>query len=288
VSTFSSRHSRGAFLLGAMAAGLAPMSRLLGPTIAVAATPAVPAASSLGPLINVPQTWNNCGPATLAEVLSYWGVGRTQSQVQAALRVDGPTAGMTAYGIPSYVRGVGLRALLGVGGTPLLVKELIASGLPVIVHQVVTLADPVGHWRPIEAYDDSRAYFVASDPYLGASHVIAYGDFSQMWALRGNMFVVLYPAAKAALLGRLLASVRWNKVAAYGHDLALIQSGGLDTRPAGTPASAAPAYLNLALAWDAAQMGRAAMARAYLRMAVAAGANPLQANWVGATIGSSA
>src|SRR5260370_40734474 len=53
-----------------------------------AVTPSRPT-GSLGPLINIPQTWNNCGPASVAEVLAYWGISRTQGEVQAVLRADG-------------------------------------------------------------------------------------------------------------------------------------------------------------------------------------------------------
>jgi hypothetical protein len=280
--------SRGAFLLGAAAGGLdafvgarsdLPWARAAG------TAPTVRAAASLGPLINIPQTWNNCGPAAIAEVLAYWGISRTQAQVQAVLRVDGPSAGMTPYGVPSFARSVGLRALSGVGGTETLVKELIAAGFPVIVHQVVSLGDLVGHWRPIEAYDDRQGLFTASDPYLGPNHLIGYADFAQMWALRGQAFVVLYPASHQTRLSAVVTASRWNKIAAYTQDLALLKAGRLAAAPASTPASASEGYRYLGMAWDAAQLGQTAAARAYLRSATSAGANPTELRWVGAVIG---
>jgi hypothetical protein len=246
---------------------------------------AVRAAASLGPLINIPQTWNNCGPAAIAEVLSYWGISRTQGQVQAVLRVDGPSAGMTPYGVPSYARSLGLRVLSGVGGTETLVKGLIAAGFPIIVHQVVSLSDLVGHWRPIEAYDDRQGVFTASDPYLGPNHLIGYTDFAHMWALRGRAFAVLYPASHQARLSAVLTASRWNKIAAYTQDLSLLRAGKLDAAPAGTSASAGAAYRFLGMAWDAAQLGQTSAARAYLQSATSAGANPIEAGWVGAVIG---
>jgi hypothetical protein len=280
--------SRGAFLLGAAAGGLGafvgarsdlPWARAAG------TTPGIRAAASLGPLINIPQTWNNCGPAAIAEVLAYWGISRTQAQVQAVLRVDGPSAGMTPYGVPSFARSVGLRALSGVGGTETLVKELIVAGFPVIVHQVVSLADLVGHWRPIEAYDDRQGLFTVSDPYLGPNHQIGYADFAQMWALRGQAFAVLYPASHQTRLSAVVTASRWNKIAAYTQDLALLKAGRLDAAPAGTPASASEGYRYLGMAWDAAQLGQAAAVRSYLQSAASAGANPTELRWVGAVSG---
>ena len=213
----SPRVPRSAFLFRALAASLAPLAVLEAPIRARAASQsnaALPAAH-LGPLINIPQTWNNCGPAAVAEVLAYWGIARTQAQVQAILRVDGPSAGMTPFGVPAYARSLGLRTLSGAGGSVALVKGLIAGGFPVIVHQVVSLADLTGHWRPIEAYDDRQGVFVASDPYLGPDHAIGYGDFARIWALRGQAFVVLYPASHQAALSSIVARSGWDRAAAY-------------------------------------------------------------------------
>jgi hypothetical protein len=271
-----------------LAGSVAPLAGLVsapGSARAAGATASARAAASIGPLINIPQTWNNCGPATIAEVLAYWGISRTQGEVQAVLRVDGPVAGMTPYGVPSYARGLGLRTLSGAGGTPRLVKGLIAAGFPVIVHQVVSLADVVGHWRPIEAYDDGQGLFVASDPYLGPNHTISYADFAQMWALRGNTFIVLYPPSRQAALSAVVAASGWNKAAAYAHDMALLKAYQLDASPAGTPARASAGYRYLGLAWDAAQAGQTAVARGYLWSATHVGANPIEVRWVGAAIG---
>jgi hypothetical protein len=241
-------------------------------------------AASLGPLINIPQTYNNCGPAAIAEVLAYWGISRTQGQAQAVLRVDGPVVGMTSYGVPSYARSLGLRTLMGVGGSETLVKKLVENRFPVIAHQVVSLADYTGHWRPVEAYDDAQGVFATSDPYLGPNYRLSYGTFAQLWAQRDYAFIVLYPASRQAALTATLSAAGWNKTAAYRQDLALLQAGRLDASPASAPAGASSAYRLLAQAWDEAQLGRAAAVRAYLRQATQAGANPIEVRWIAAEI----
>jgi uncharacterized protein len=280
--------SRRLFLLGTLASGAVPLAYALVAPYGTGAAPAGAAlrpAASLGPLINIPQTWNNCGPAAIAEVLAYWGIARTQGEVQATLRVDGPVVGMTPYGVRAYARSVGLRALMGVGGTDRLIKLLVAAGLPPIVHQVVSLSDSVGHWRPIESYDDQQGVFVTSDPYLGPNYRIGYAAFDQMWAQRAYSFVVLYPASRHAALAGALATAGWNKVAAYTHDLARVRAYQEDVTPTGAPASASSGYHYLALAWDSAQLGQSSAARAYLQQAARAGANPIQVWWINAEIG---
>jgi hypothetical protein len=285
--TFTPLHRRG-FLLGALATGVATLAGMLDlPAAAHAAGTAGTgkAAANLGPLITIPQTYNNCGPAAIAEVLAYWGIARTQAQTQAALRVDGPVIGMTPYGVPAYAAGLGLRALMGVGGTDRLLKTLIAQRLPVIVHDVVSLDDSTGHWRPVEAYDDTRGIFVTSDPLLGAGYQIAYGTFDRLWAARDYAFIVLYPAARQAALSAMLTAAGWNREAAFRHNLALLAADQLDASPASAPALRAGAYRALAMAWDEMQLGNRTAARAYLRQAVGAGANPVEVRWISQAIG---
>lgn len=280
--------NRRGFLLGALAIGAAPLAGMfdLPPETHAASTPSAgKATASLGPLINIPQTYNNCGPAAIAEVLAYWGISRSQAQTQAALRVDGPVVGMTLYGIPSYAGSLGLRTLIGVGGTDRLLKTLIVKRFPVIVHDVVSLSDSTGHWRPVEAYDDAQGIFVTSDPLLGAGYAIPYGTFDRLWAQRGYTFIVLYPAARQAALSAAVTAGGWNKVAAFKQNLALLAASRLDASPASAPASTASAYRALAMAWDEAQLGNRTAARIYLQQATRVGANPVEVRWITQEIG---
>jgi hypothetical protein len=258
------------------------MAPLTGVGGALAASTVIPtrSAASLGPLINIPQTWNNCGPAAIAEVLAYWGIARTQAAVQSVLRVDGYSTGMTPYGVPAYARSVGLRTSMGVGGAEKLVKAMVANGFPIIVHQVVSLSDPVGHWRPVEAFDDRQGVFATSDPYLGADYRIGYGDFAAMWAQRGYAFMILYPASRQGVLNHILAASGWNKTAAFTRDLALLRAYQLDASPVDSPQSARSGYRYLGMAWDAAHLGQRAATNTYLDLATRAGANPIEVRWI--------
>jgi hypothetical protein len=223
-------------------------------------------------------------------VLAYWGISRTQGQIQAVLRVDGPTRGMTPYGVPGYARSLGMRALVGVGGTEALVKALISNGFAVIVSQRVSLTYPIGHYRPIEAYDDRQGTFVASDPYLGAPYRITYADFARIWASSDRGFMVLYPPARQALLSAVLASAGWDRRRAYQHDLALAQARLRHPRQIPIPAPERVvmmgrsahfrSYGYLRLAWDELQLGRGAPAHRALAQAAKQGANPIVVGWI--------
>jgi len=289
-STYRRTLMRGAAVavvaVGIIAAGGAPAgaaSHGTPPRRSVAVAPSGPAAS-VGDLAHIWQTYNNCGPASVAEVLSYWGVYRTQYQAQLVLRADNNPRGMWPYGVPGYARSVGVRALVGVAGTPRLIKALVSNGFPVIVNQAYSVTDSSRHYRPIQSYDDRQGVFVSSDPFGGAGYTITYADFNKIWAAANNRFIVLYPPSKALLLNAALASAGWNRTRAYQGDLvkteARLRSGKAPTTSVAATRENFRSYSYLNLAWDDVELGRYTNARAQLRQATAHGANSIMVNWI--------
>ena len=273
----------GVLAVGGQPVGAATRSSPTRPGVAVAPSGV---AGSVGSLPQIWQTYNNCGPASVAEVLAYWGIARTQDQVQRVLRADNNPHGMAPYGVPSYARSLGLRALLGVVGTPRLLKALVTNGFPVIVNQWYSVAEHTRHYRPIQAYDDRQGVFVSSDPFGGPGHAITYADFAATWTVSNNRFIVLFPPAKARLLDAVLASAGWNKSRAYQRDLrrsaARLRSGRALPTTSGSRGFRYYAYLNIA--WDEVELGQYTAARQELQQATAHGANPILVRWVAGEI----
>jgi hypothetical protein len=246
-----------------------------------AAATSIPPAASVGPMSYISQTLNNCGPASVAEVLDYWGIHRTQGQVQAVLRADGNPNGMAPFGIPAYARSLGMSAFMGTGGNQQLIKSLIAGGFPVIVSQWVSLSDHYGHYRPVGAYDDARGVFLSSDSYLGPNHVIGYGEFDTLWASSNSRFYVIYPPAREQALQNIFAGVGYDPISAYQADIAIQQArlqGGQINGPQGW--GFRRGYSALAMAWDSLQLGDAAAAQRALDWARAQGVSPVISGWI--------
>ena len=189
----------------------------LPPTIdpAPAAPPPPATHVQLGPIQFISQTVNNCGPASVAEVLGFWGIQRTQFDTQGPLRGDNPY-GMTTSGVPAYVNSLGLDVLLGTAGTQDTIKDLLRAGFPVIVNQLVAPNDRVFHYRPVDGFDDASAAFTSSDPLLGASYTIGYDQFDPLWTYTGKRFMVIYPPDKQDALNAALAAAGWNMASAEG------------------------------------------------------------------------
>ena len=180
------------------------------------ASPLAASKVMLGPLPFISQTVNNCGPASVAEVLAFWGINRGQGDVQSVLRGDGNPYGMTPAGVPSYVASLGLDVVLGTGGTPDLVKELLRAGFPIIVNQTVSDTDLELHYRPIQGFDDGRGVFIASDPLIGPEYTISYTEFDHVWTYTGQRFMVIYPPNKVDALNAALAAGKWDPAYAEG------------------------------------------------------------------------
>lgn len=258
-----------------------------------AASLALPQRASLGPLITISQTYNNCGPAAVAEVLRYWGIARTQAQVQGVLRADGNPRGMVLYGVPAYARSLGLESMIGVEGNDTIIKALVANGFPVIVSQWVSDTSRIAHFRPIEAYDDTARVFTSSDTLMGAGYRIPYDEFNRIWTRNDYEFTVIYPPKKQALLDSVLASTGWDRTAAYQGAMARMSRwghGAPEAAPTSTPTSTSTdhggytGFRELATAWNQLQLGQLDAAAESLRQATAQRANAVLVGWIASEV----
>lgn len=237
----------------------------------------IPEAAELPrPLPFVSQSLNNCGPASVSAVLGYWGVLRSQEDVGDVLRADGDPAGMVAFGLPAYARGLGLSVLMGVEGTDRTVEALVANGFPVIVDQWVSPSETWEHYRSVTAFDRSRATFTLSDPYLGAETVISAAEFEQDWRSDNGRFYVVYPPALHGTVASALALAGWSPEQAFASDAG--ESWLRATQDPG--AGFGPGYDELNIAWDDLELGDPAGARHALAAAEVQGASPVRIGWI--------
>lgn len=175
----------------ATATPLPPTSTPL-PTRTPTATP--PPRLVLTGLRHEHQGWNNCGPTTLAMALSYWGRDETQYDIAPLLKPDPEDKNVSLWEMEAYTRGLGLGALVRVGGTLERLKELIRVGLPVIVETwyVRDARDQLGHYRLIIGYDDAREEFVTYDSLHGPDVTIGYRELDELWRVFNRAYLVIY------------------------------------------------------------------------------------------------
>ncbi|WP_216323181.1 C39 family peptidase [Deinococcus aestuarii] len=159
---------------------------------AQAAPSQAPAGYVLSGMPLIRQTYNACGPASITQVLGYFGINVALADVS---RLTRPTerSYMTAQAIVDFAPRVGLEARLYRGGSLQTVRAAIRARVPLIALQShVTPTQIIPHWRVVTGYDDAREQVYLMDPLLGYV-LMSYADFGRVWADHQGEFAVMYP-----------------------------------------------------------------------------------------------
>jgi tetratricopeptide (TPR) repeat protein len=152
------------------------------------------------------QTWNNCGPVTIAMNLSYYG--RTETQVDSApfLKPNKEDKNVSPRELAAYARTLGYEAVVRVGGDLNLLKQLLSNGFPVIVEFWLNPEDNggLGHYRLFTGYSEAGGYFVAEDSLNGTGIQVPFTEFDPFWRVFNRAYMVVYPPDQTALVHAIL------------------------------------------------------------------------------------
>lgn len=143
------------------------------------------------PLIR--QTYNACGPASIAQVMGYFGLQMPLQDISRLTRVN-DRAYMTAQAILNFAPQVGMQARLYTGGHLDTVRAAIKRGIPLIALQshIPQVGQVIPHWRVVVGYSDAERMVYLMDPLLGYVGM-SYNDFNRVWADQRGQFAVMYP-----------------------------------------------------------------------------------------------
>lgn len=134
----------------------------------------------LEPMNHQAQTWNNCGPCSVAILLGYYDHWVTQREIQEwYAHVYNPCVA------PVYASEHGLMARvyhfpLDRDLRLLTVRLLLANDIPVIVLQRLSTDRGIAHFRVIHGYNDATGEFISDDPLLGPDYRISYDAFNSL------------------------------------------------------------------------------------------------------------
>ncbi len=161
------------------------------------------------------QTWNNCGPATLAMQLSYFGSDMNQETVRQTLRPNREDKNVNPWELAEFARSQGYSALVGVNGDVDRLKLLLSNGLPVLIETwlVPEPNDGMGHYRLLTGYDDEKQTWIAYDsytstgvdpnqPYRGIR--LPYAEVDKYWPVFNHTYVLIYSDEHAELVHDIL------------------------------------------------------------------------------------
>ena len=162
------------------------------------ATP--PAQVILTGIMHEYQLYNNCGPASLAMALSYWGWTGTQKDTAKILKPNQDDKNVSPREMYEYLLTQGYDAYIRVGGDVDTLKHFIAAGFPVIVEKGFVCEnterchDWFGHYSVFSGYDDARQVFITQDSFRGPDIKVTYDELLANWRAFDFLYLVPFPA----------------------------------------------------------------------------------------------
>lgn len=160
------------------------------------------------------QGWNNCGPTTMTMALSYFGWARDQYTAAKWMKPHTEDKNVSPWQMVRFVNentpSTGIKALYRIGGTPTLIKHLLAAGFPVVIEESIQPEGEgwMGHYVLLVGYDDSAQHFLTFDSYLGSNQrqgrPSPYSVFEEHWRHFNRVFMVPYTADQELLLREVL------------------------------------------------------------------------------------
>lgn len=185
---------------------------VLPPTPEFTSTPAptptpLPTSVTLSGMTYVSQHygWNNCGPANLNMLLSYWGWTGKMLDMAKVLKPFDEDKNVMPYEMLDYITNdTELGGVLRYGGTLDVIKNLLSNGFPVILETgTYTIRETLtgkyswmGHYATLTGYDDATGEFIVQDSYVGENQRVKYDLIESEWRSFNNVFLVAYSKDK--------------------------------------------------------------------------------------------
>jgi tetratricopeptide (TPR) repeat protein len=170
------------------------------------------------------QSFNNCGPASLSMLLSYYGKKVGQDELGQALRPfqnsqgDNDDKSVTFAELAKVAEEYNLITYHRPNGSIRMLKALIAEGLPVLTRTWLERNENIGHYRVVKGYNNERQIVIQDDSLQGANLKYSYSDFNDLWEKFSYEYLVLVPHEKDETVRKILADevnpkVAWRKTA---------------------------------------------------------------------------
>lgn len=244
------------------------------PFITTIHQPAQPAAQLDG-LRHYWQTWNNCGPATLATNLSFYGSALDQADIGNVLRRYPEDKNVSPEELVAFAQSQGYMAQLRVNGSAELARTLISNGIPLLIETWLEdePGDGMGHYRLLVGYDDATQRWVVYDSYASQNLVspdpnvyqgiyMSYAQTDEWWKVFNRTYVLVYPPDRDTLVRSILGDA---------YEINMMWQGALAKAQAEIAANPNDAFAHFNLGSTLAHMGDYAAATSAFDQARAIG-----------------
>jgi hypothetical protein len=163
------------------------------PTPTITLTP-IPGSARIDGIVIQKQTFNNCGPANLAQYLTFWGVPRTQQETEKILKPRREDRNVMPYEMLDYVQSqTNLMGFVRYGGKLDIIKKFVAAGIPVLIERGMDAPEGwMGHYGLVNAYDDVQGTMSIADTYYREISY-TYEQIMDYWTQFDNIYLVVFP-----------------------------------------------------------------------------------------------
>lgn len=166
------------------------------------------------------QDINNCGPATLAMYLRYYGWEGDQFTISDLIKPIPQDRNVNVEELDHYVRNYAgwLHTIYRVGGDIELLKELIAAGIPVMIEESFTFEESywpnddkwAGHYYLLNGYDDQRQSFFGQDSFYGGDRWVEYEKLQIQWQSFNYVYTIVFLPGQEETV-RLILGENWDR-----------------------------------------------------------------------------
>jgi len=175
---------------------------------------------------------NNCGPATLALYLRYYGWEGNQDNIAQVVKPLEEDRNVNPEELVYFVRThTGwLAAEFRVGGDLKLLKQLVAAGFPVMIEESFFFDTPywpnddlwAAHYLLVTGYDDASQTFTGQDSFHGPEQHIAYTTLDSYWQIFNRVYLLVYLPAQENVLKSIMGN-NWDADLNRQHALEVAQ-----------------------------------------------------------------
>jgi hypothetical protein len=154
------------------------------------------------------QDWNNCGPATMALYLRYFGWEGNQFDISKVIKPTRDDRNVNVEELVHFIRTKTgwLKAEFRVGGDLDTLKKLIAAGIPVMIEETFTTDRQYwpdddqwsGHYLLVTGYDDGPQVFTVHDSEVGPNQQMTYVELDENWESFNRVYIMVYFPEKEA------------------------------------------------------------------------------------------
>ncbi len=201
------------------------------PTPTLAPTP-IPGVVQLAPPDYEKQEINNCGPATLAMYLRYYGWEGDQATIASITKPKSEDRNVNVEELVAYVntQTPGFEIQYRVGGDVETLKRLLAAGFPVMIEESFIMEESywlnddrwAGHYLLLTGYDDSQQVFQVQDSFLGPNLEIPYATIDDRWKAFNDVYILVYKPESRLMVQSLLGD-QWGAETNRKHALEIAE-----------------------------------------------------------------